>query len=168
MLIGRRLWVTCSLLAGLAACTSTGLGGGQLAGAGAAEQAVSFSWTSTDGGISGTLRAVLPNQHFEGPFFQITQQTRSEVLTPLWQHWRPGWHDWPRPGGFLIPVFPTTEFVTHYSGQVVATLLSPDQQRMRCRFQLMAPAQGMAGGGEGECQLADGRVVRAWFDARAR
>lgn len=150
----------------LSACSSTGGGGGQLSGAGAADQPVNFSWTSSDGGISGTLRAELPGQVFEGPFFQITEQTRSEVLTPLWRHWRPGWHDWPARSGFLLPMYPATEFVTHYTGQVVATLASPEQQRMRCRFQLMAPARGMSGGGEGECQLGDGRLVRAWFGAQ--
>lgn len=155
-------------MAVLSACTSTGGGGGQLSGAGGADQPVAFSWISTDGGISGTLRAELPGQVFEGPFFQITEQTRSEVLTPLWRQWRPGWPDWPARGGFLLPIYPTTEFVTYYSGQVVATLASPGQQRMRCRFQLMAPATGMSGGGEGECQLGDGRLVRAWFAGHAR
>lgn len=164
-----RFWTTLAcLMTALTACTSTGGGDGRLSGAGAADQPVAFSWTSKDGGLSGTLTAVLPGQVFEGPFFQITQQTRSEVLTPLWQYWRPGWHDWPARGGFLLPMYPATEFVTHYSGQVLATLASPTQQRMRCRFQLMAPATGMSGGGEGECQLGDGRLVRARLAGHAR
>lgn len=168
MTIARLAAALVSLMAGLAACTSTGGGGGQLLGAGGVDQPVAFSWTSKDGGLSGTLTAALPGQLFEGQFFQITQQTRSEVLAPLWQYWRPGWHDWPARGGFLLPIYPTTEFVTHYSGQVVATLTSPGQQHMRCRFQLMAPATGMSGGGEGECQLGDGRLVRALFAGHAR
>jgi hypothetical protein len=28
---------------------------------------------------------------------------------------------------------------------------------MRCRFTLISPSRGMAGGGEGRCQLADSR-----------
>ena len=51
----------------------------------------------------------------------------------------------------------------HYSGKVVATLEAPEQQRMRCRFHLVAPARGMSGGGEGQCQLSDGRALRASF-----
>lgn len=147
----------------LAACTTTGTGGGQVAVAGGQEQPVAFTWTSTDGGISGSMTAILPGQTFQGRFFQITQQTRGDSLTPLWLHWRHGWHDWPywgHPGG---PPYATTQFITHYTGKVVATLEAPDQQRMRCRFHMIEPVRGMSGGGEGQCQLTDGRTVRASF-----
>lgn len=40
-------------LAALAACTTTGTGGGQVTGAGAQEEPVAFNWKSTDGGMSG-------------------------------------------------------------------------------------------------------------------
>jgi hypothetical protein len=83
------------LLLALAACTTIGTGSGQMAGAGAQGEPVTFNWTSTDGGMSGTMRAALPDATFEGHFFQITQQTRGEVLTPLWTHWHRGWYDWP-------------------------------------------------------------------------
>jgi hypothetical protein len=59
--------------------------------------------------------------------------------------------------------YPTVQFITHYSGKVVATLDAPGNQRMRCRFHLVEPSRGMGGGGEGECQLSDGRLVRAVF-----
>ncbi len=155
------------LMSALTACTTTGIGGGQLVGAAARDQPVAFSWKSLDGGISGSMVAVLLGQSFQGRFFQITEQTRSEVLSPLWLNWRHGWYDWPYWGGPLggMP-YPTTQFITHYTGKVVATLESPAGQRMRCRFQLVAPAQGMSGGGEGECQLSDGAVVRATFAGR--
>lgn len=150
----------------LAGCTSTGLGGGQLLAPGAPEEAVSFSWTSTDGGISGSMTAALPSSSYQGRFFQITQQTRGEVLMPLWTHWHRGWYDWPYWSGPVSTPYPTTQFITHYSGKVVATLESPSNQRMRCRFHLVAPASGMSGGGEGQCQLSDGREVRAVFPGR--
>lgn len=153
-------------LSALMGCTSTGTGQGQLTGASAPEESVSFTWTSTDGGISGTMRATLLEQTFEGRFFQITQQTRSEILDPLWIHWRHGWYDWPYWSRRAGPPFPSTQFITHYSGKVVATLAAPDQQRMRCRFHLVEPARGMSGGGEGECQLSAGRTVRASFPAQ--
>jgi hypothetical protein len=163
-------WLAVLTLAVLAACTTTGMGGGQLTGAGADEQAVVFTWRSTDGAMSGTMNAQLPNETYTGRFFQITRQTRSEVLAPLWTHWSLGWYDWPYWGGvaqgpYPYP-YPTVQFITHYSGKVVATLESPGNQRMRCRFHLAEPARGMLGGGEGECQLSGGRVVRALFGAQ--
>lgn len=163
-------WLAVLTLAVLAACTTTGMGGGQLTGAGADEQAVVFTWRSTDGAMSGSMNAQLPNETYTGRFFQITRQTRSEVLAPLWTHWSLGWYDWPYWGGvaqgpYPYP-YPTVQFITHYSGKVVATLESPGNQRMRCRFHLAEPARGMLGGGEGECQLSGGRVVRALFGAQ--
>ena len=162
--------LTLAVSALLTACTTTGMGGGQLMGAGADEQAVVFTWRSTDGAISGTMNAQLPNETYTGRFFQITRQTRSEVLAPLWTHWSLGWYDWPYWGGvaqgpYPYP-YPTVQFITHYSGKVVATLESPGNQRLRCRFHLAEPARGMLGGGEGECQLTGGRVVRALFEAQ--
>ena len=90
----------------LAACTTTGSGGGQLAGPGAQEEPVTFSWSSTDGGMSGAMTAALPNVSYQGRFFQITQQTRGEVLTPLWTHWNRGWYDWPYWSGPMISAVP--------------------------------------------------------------
>ncbi len=154
------------LMITLAACTTTGIGGGQLSGAGGPEETVTFNWTSTDGGMSGSMTAALPGSTFQGGFFQITQQTRAEVLNPLWMHWRSGWYDWPYWGGPLASPYPTTQFITHYSGKVVATLESEGKQRMRCRFHLADPVRGMSGGGEGECQLSEGRLVRAVFPGK--
>jgi hypothetical protein len=151
------------LAVSLMGCTFTGTGGGQMLSAGANDQPVEFAWRSTDGGITGTMTASFPGEMFEGRFFQITSQTKSDVLEPLWMHWRPGWHDWPYWGSVWSTPHPTTQFITHYSGKVVATLTSQAGQRMRCRFHLSAPATGMRGGGEGECQLSDNRLVRAVF-----
>ncbi|WP_394757214.1 hypothetical protein [Rhodoferax sp.] len=154
------------LMLALAGCTSTGFGGGQLLGTGTPEEPVTFSWTSTDGGISGTMTAALPSLSYHGRFFQITQQTRGDVLMPLWTRWHRGWSDWPYWSGPVIPPYPATQFITHYSGKVVATLEATDKQHMRCRFHLVEPARGMSGGGEGQCQLSDGRVLRAVFPGK--
>ena len=146
-----------------AACTSTGTGSGELSNAsGQNQQPVTFTWTSTDGGITGSMTAQLPGATYQGRFFQITQETRAETLAPLWGRWPMGWSDWPYGPG-LAP-FPES-FITHYSGRVVATLEAGDQY-MRCRFQLSQPSRGMAGGGEGECQLSRGGTVRANFAPR--
>ena len=150
----------------LTGCTTVGTGAGQLIAAGAPEQPVAFSWTSTDGGMSGDMLAAMEGTTFQGRFFQITQQTRAESLSPLWTDWHHGWRDWPYWSGPLPPTYPTPQFITHYSGKVVATLVSSDMQRMRCRFHLMAPMRGMSGGGEGECQLSGARTVRAVFASK--
>lgn len=145
----------------LAGCTTTGTGAGQLSDSSGASQPVSFSWTSTDGGNSGTMSARLPDKTYVGRFFQITQQTSVESLGPLWGYWRRGWYDWPYWGG---SGWDMTQFITRYSGKVVATLDAGDEH-MRCRFHLVAPARGMSGGGEGECQLSQGRTISANFAA---
>lgn len=124
---------------------------------------VMFYWTSKDGTLSGTMRATLAGDIFQGRFFQITQQTRAETLTPLWAHWRDGWNDWPYWGHSALQPYPGTQFITHYSGKVVATLESAEGERMRCRFHLVEPTRGMSGGGEGECQLSGDKVIQASF-----
>ncbi len=116
--------------------------------------------------MSGTMTATLSGQSWVGRFFQVTQQTRVDALMPLWQHWRPGWHDWPDSGVAWPLAFPDVHFVTHYSGKVLATLQAASGQHMRCRFRLVTPARGMAAGGEGQCQLDDGRQVRANFEPK--
>jgi len=134
-----------------------------MSAAGVPDQPVEFAWKSTDGGITGTMTASFPGATFEGRFFQITSLTKSEMLDPLWTHWRRGWYDWPYWGSPWSPPYPTTQFITHYSGKVVATLTSEGGQNMRCRFHLSEPAMGMRGGGQGECQLSNDRLIRAVF-----
>jgi len=147
----------------LGACTVTGSGRGELAGA--VPEPVRFGWVSSDGGMSGTMTATLAERSFVGRFFQITQQTRAESLTPLWQHWHHGWSDWPDGISPWPYHFPEVQFITHYSGRVLATLDGADGQRMRCRFHLALPRRGMSGGGQGQCQLQDGRLIPAVFEA---
>lgn len=147
----------------LTGCTMSGTGNGTLSGNGAPEMPVTFYWKSTDGTLSGTMSATLAGDTFQGRFFQITQQTRAEALRPLWAHWRDGWNDWPYWGHSAIHPYPGTQFTTHYSGKVVATLESTGGQHMRCRFHLVEPIRGMSGGGAGDCQLSNGKVVQASF-----
>jgi hypothetical protein len=147
-------------LAGIAltglACTSTGTGTGSVS---PGETPVTFSWTSKDGGTTGTMSATVGNgAAFSGPFLQITSNVRTEALEPMWGGWRRGWNDW----GYWGP-FPDTAFSTRYSGKVVANLKGPDSQQMRCRFHLNQPVAGMGGGGQGECQFTGGRTVDAVF-----
>ena len=139
----------------LSACTSMGTGSGSVSPGGAP---VTFAWKSTDGGITGTMSATLADQQtFSGPFLQITKQVRTQDFDPLWTGWGFGWNDWSGWGPF-------SEFgFTQYSGRAMANLQAADGQRMRCRFHLNTPIDGMAGGGQGECQLQNGRSVDAVF-----
>jgi hypothetical protein len=125
---------------------------------------VKFAWKSTDGGQQGTMAATLPNAVYQGPFFQITRQIKGDVLTPLSAGWNDGWDDWPYWGDVYQGDYDTMQFITQYSGKVMANLSNPGGKQMRCRFYLMEPASGMSGGGQGECQLSGRRTIYASFD----
>jgi hypothetical protein len=149
----------------IAGCTTSGFGTGQSANG---NIGATFNWTAT-GASRGTMIARLSNgEAFQGPFFQITQESRVTDYGPLWSGWGPGW-GWHRPwgrwgwgwGGWG-PWGPYDETITHYSGQVLANLQGPGGF-MRCHFTLMSPSYGMSGGGVGQCQLPSGTVINAQF-----
>jgi hypothetical protein len=144
------------LLCLAAGCTTMGTGSGSTS-SGAAP--VSFHWKSSDS-VSGTMDATLSNgKTFSGQFFQITNNTTVDNLGPLWSGWDPGfrgaggWDSWEGAPQFLI----------HYTGRVVANLGAPTGEHMRCQFRLVHPADGMAGGGTGQCQLPGGKTIDATF-----
>lgn len=137
-----------------AGCVTAGTGVGSSPG-GAVSAA--FAWTA-DSPRAGTMTATLSTgETYRGPFFQVTRETRIEELAPLWVGWgrRWRWHGWDYWG-------PQQGYLTHYTGKVLANLEGP-RGRMRCRFTLMRPSAGMAGGGEGRCQLPGGTIIDADF-----
>jgi hypothetical protein len=150
-----------------AGCTTSGFGTGQSA---TGNIGANFSWTET-GGTRGTMLAQLSDgQVFQGPFFQVTQESRVMDYGPLWNGWGPGYgwgHGW---GGRYWgygwdgwgPWGPYDQTITHYSGQVLANLQGPGGF-MRCHFTLVSPSYGMAGGGVGQCQLPSGMIINAQF-----
>jgi hypothetical protein len=143
-----------ALLVSAAACTTTGTGVGTSPSG--AVHAI-FTWTASSP-RTGTMNAVLDTgDTFQGPFFQVTEETRIDELGPLWVGWGPRrrWRGWDFWG-------PRQDVVTHYTGKVLANLLGPGG-RMRCEFTLMRPSVGMAGGGTGRCQLPDGTIIDADF-----
>lgn len=160
----RRAGAMTALLAlGLGACATTGMGGGELSRRGKADEPVLYSWRSSDGGITGTMVATLPDATYEGRFFQITQHTQRQIVAPLWDGWAEGWADWPYWGWGMHRPYEWTQFATRYSGKVVANLQTGAGKHMRCRFHLAQPVRGMASGGDGECQVQGGGVVHARF-----
>lgn len=149
----------------VAACTTTGVGTGQST---TGNVNGTFTWTET-GGTRGTMVAQLTNgQVYQGPFFQITQETTVNDYGPLWSGWGAGfgWHrPWNRFGwgwGGWGPWGPDMETLTHYSGQVLANLQGP-AGFMRCHFTLARPSSGLAAGGVGQCQLPNGAIINAQF-----
>jgi hypothetical protein len=147
------------LFALAAGCTTMGTGFGSTA---TGASPVDFSWKSFDN-VSGSMNATLSDgKTFTGQFFQITSDTTVDNLGPLWAGWGGygGRRRWGDDWGFWDA---GREFVTHYSGRVVANLATPDGQHMRCKFQLVHPSDGMAGGGRGQCQLPAGKTIDTTF-----
>ncbi|HEY8537684.1 MAG TPA: hypothetical protein VIL28_02385 [Steroidobacteraceae bacterium] len=143
----------------VAGCTTTGAGHGTLHNG--VDEGVTFQWRSTDS-VSGTMSATFADgRTFTGNYFQITSDTRVDRLGPLWDGWHHHWRGWPH-----WHPDPGPRFVKHYSGRVLANLRSADgNEYMRCRFRLIRPSAGMAGGGAGTCQLSDGKTIDATFPA---
>lgn len=144
----------------LAACEtqSAGTGSGNVRGT---QKPVAFTWQSDDSHSGGMTATFGTGRVFTGSYFQITRETRVDHLDPLWDGWgRPArsgdWRYWDADRD--------AEFVRTYSGRVVANLHSGNGEHMRCRFNLISPQRGMAGGGEGRCQLSESeREISAEF-----
>jgi hypothetical protein len=147
------------LLAMASGCTTMGTGtGSTLSGASAA----TFDWKSSDG-VSGTINATLADgKSYGGRYFQITKDTTVDSIGPLWTGWG-GWGGRGGRGWGYWGVDPSPDFITHYTGRVVANLAEPSGTHMRCQFQLVHPSDGMNGGGLGQCQLPDGTTIDANF-----
>jgi hypothetical protein len=147
-----------TLALGACATQSGGTGSGNVRGT---RKPVAFTWQTTDR-VSGDITATFGNgDTYKGSYFQITRDTRLERLDPLWEGWgqpypRTGWRYWDR--GM------DRQFIQEYKGRVLANLLSDTGNHMRCRFTLVNPSRGMAGGGKGRCQLSEtGREINAEF-----
>jgi hypothetical protein len=153
--------IIAAAIAALAACTTTGIIGADIVSNGRAVQPVLISWKSTDGSIDGSMTATLPDSTYQGRFLQITRQSDANAMDPMWAGWQVGWPDWGFGG--MPTGYDFMQFTTIYSGKVIANLRNAGGDLMRCRFQVAQPDRGMAGGGTGECQLADGRTMQANF-----
>jgi hypothetical protein len=142
--VGIGVVVLASLLA--SACTTMGTGTGETRGGG---PGVRFDWTA-EGAVKGQMTATFADGHtYSGKLFQITTETTVDSLAPMWYGWGGRWGGWPYWDS-------GPDFITHYTGRVVANLKDPNGNRMRCNFRLVDPDRGMSGGGQGKCQLSEG------------
>jgi len=151
----------------LAGCVASGPIKGRLTQPGAAPTPVTLHYRSARFNQNGTLTATLPSgESFSGRYLQVTSDTDAETLDPYWGGWGVGWAGWgpwtDDYGPWIAGEdFPT--FVRNYSGKVIATLLGDRGSRMRCRFRLADPSQGMSSGGVGECEVTGGGKITAEF-----
>lgn len=157
----------CIALAALAltACESpsgAGTGSGNVRGT---SKPVAFTWQSDDSN-SGDITATFgTGRVFKGEYVQISRDIRTESLDPLWDGWdrqrsKNAWRYWNAKS--------RSEFVRENSGRVLANLHADNGEFMRCRFTLISPQRGMAGGGAGRCQLSEsGREINAEFDRQS-
>jgi hypothetical protein len=141
----------------LISCSHEGVGTGVLEKPGASaggektEGPVEFVWRSGTDPSQGQIDAITSDERrFVGTYIQPRARAWLAAYGPYWDVWTN------RAWGVPDPWFNGTQdaFVTTYSGKALAHLTSTDGTRMRCVFLLRDPAAGMAGGGEGDCQLS--------------
>jgi len=137
---------------------------------------VTLSWDSVDdthGKMFATLGA--GGEHYRGQYVRVTTQTHVNSIAPIVGAWGPVWSGYAwgpgvdpwwwgpgaMPGAYGSAYY--SGFVTAYTGKVVATLFGNHGHSMRCRFTLNDAAEGLVGGGVGECQTSDGSQLDAQF-----
>jgi hypothetical protein len=147
--------VACALTA--CATTSSGLGTGLLEAPGKPiGDEVLFQWyASPVMPRHGTIEAALADGRlFRGRFVQVTSETQSTELDPLWSAWGGPWRGY----GPLAPeAWPA--FVHDHAGRVLAHLETEGGERMMCAFQIARPGDGPASGGIGDCDISTGERV---------
>ncbi len=157
----KRTLIACLAMLGALGCATSGIATGELVTPSGSRSSVVFDWRSADGDpTKGQISTILPDgTEYAGSYFEITRTIQQSSLAPLWVGWDPYWPSWTAPwAGYGGSGY--TTFTRVYSGRVVATLQDPQGTRMRCRFQLAEPQNGLAGGGVGDCEMQDGTQVR--------
>ncbi len=155
-------------LLSLASCTQQGVIKGRLEVPGeSGSSPVTMDWKMDTFDNSGELAVSLPDgELYTGRYLQITSTSTADSLGSAWGGWGgwgPYWSDWGPYGGPWVGGGSFSTFLQNYSGKVIATLFGNRGNVMRCRFQLANPAEGMPGGGVGECQLKNGDKIEAQF-----
>lgn len=151
----------------LGGCVASGPIKGRLTTPGGAPTPVTLHYRSERFNQNGTMQVTLPDgETFTGRYLEVASDTDAETLDPFWGDWGVGWAGWgpwsDDYGAWVVGADVPT-FVRNYSGTVIATLLGNRNGRMRCRFRLAEPEEGMTGGGVGECEVGGGGKISAEF-----
>jgi len=129
----------------LAACSGTMKGRVQQGG-----ESVSFQFEETGIG-HGTMRATFSGgETFKGRF---ADESSSGYVTTF---------DTEGPEATIVHR-EAFEAVESYSGNIEAVLFGSKRHTMRCKFRAANSMMGLSGGGEGRCQVSDGRVIDVQF-----
>lgn len=119
---------------------------------------VRLSWSSASDISHGEIHVDLPDgRQFTGTFVQPQRGQWRDTYNTYYGAWTGQW-------GRASPWYSgsRSSFAIQYADTVLAHLESADGTRMRCGFALYAPDVGIAGGGQGDCQLSTNEDV---FDA---
>jgi hypothetical protein len=156
MALGTRAWL-CALVLGSLGCHYQGSGTALLRtpepsapGGMKTTGQIVFRWQGRGDASSGSIEALLPDgRRFVGSYVQ-------PVTTEWRDSYAPYWGAFSGPWGYARPWYggPRSSFAMHYGGNALAHLDGPGATRMRCQFALFNPNAGLAGGGQGECQLS--------------
>jgi hypothetical protein len=151
----------------LGGCVASGPIKGRLTSPGGAATPITLYYRSERFNQNGMMHATMPDgESFTGRYLEVTSDTDAEMLDPFWGGWGVGWAGWgpwsDDYGAWVVGADVPT-FVRNYSGTVIATLLGDRSGRMRCRFRLAEPEEGMSGGGVGECEVSGGSKISAEF-----
>jgi hypothetical protein len=130
----------------------------------AVKRPVAFVWNSTEqDSLDGEIATTLPSgEAFTGKYQQIVagEAVMSHGFREAW------FRGWTRYGSFVDPWrhFPSgqdDELVVYNEGKVLAFLRGNRGTLIRCHFTLNDPAEGLAGGTSGLCQVSDGTLIDA-------
>jgi len=144
-----------------AACSTSGTAVGDVKEPWGKLEPVKLVWKSDPTDLqTGVISGALPDgTEYSGRCFEVIDTASGADYAVLWEGWPEHWGEWPEDGPVVeISDWPT--FVKIYTGRVIASLESSDgTKRLRCRFHLDKPREGLVGGGTGECQASNGETV---------
>lgn len=105
-------------------------------------------------------------EHFHGGYVRVEASSKDGFAVDVYNGWAiPDWAAFGPDGGvgWVATGVSWDEFVKLYTGQVVASLEGDRGHHIRCKLQLQAPQVGLAGGGNGVCQISDGGTLEMSF-----
>lgn len=144
-------------------CASTGEASARVVDRDGDVVPATIAWrTPSPYGAFGRMVVTLPDGTGYAGEYRLVGEQNPETAA-LWEPWRAGWPDWPLPWeNGALPALTSVDdgdgLRQRYQGLAIANLESPSGERLRCRFGLLEPTVGLAGGMNGDCQAENGAV----------